>query len=82
MSDLKRFYLVGKRDISLEVLLQQFGSNNVRQLKQYVDDDPMLKHFDNSFSAYQEYFTRLLRMENANAPALLQRALGLKRLMT
>ena len=44
MTDLKRFYLVGKRNVSLEVLLQQFGSNNVRQLKQYVDDDPMLKH--------------------------------------
>ncbi|MCQ3014359.1 AAA family ATPase [Pseudomonas tremae] len=80
MTDLKRFYLVGKRNVSLEVLLQQFGSNNVRQLKQYVDDDPMLKHFDNSFSAYQEYFTRLLRMENSNAPALLQRALGLKKI--
>ena len=80
MSDLKRLYLVGKRDVRLEELLKQFGSNNLRQLKQFIDDDPLLKHFDSSFSAYQEYYSRLLRMENANAPALLQRALGMKQI--
>jgi uncharacterized protein YPO0396 len=80
LGDLKRFYLVGKRNLHLEELIREFNEGNLRRLKQYVEADPMLKHFDNSFTAYQEYYARLLRMENSNAPALLQRALGLKKI--
>lgn len=80
LGDLKRFYVVGKRNLHLEELIREFGEVNLRHLKQYVEADPMLKHFDNSFTAYQEYYARLLRMENSNAPALLQRALGLKKI--
>lgn len=79
LNDLKRLFVVGKRDVGLEELLHQFGEGNARLLKQYLKDDPLVEAFD-SFTDYQETYVRLLRMENRNAPALLSRALGLKKI--
>jgi len=79
LNDLKRLYVVGKRDLRLEELLHLFGEGNARLLKQHLKEDPMVEAFD-AFSEYQETYVRLLRMENRNAPALLSRALGLKKI--
>jgi uncharacterized protein YPO0396 len=79
LNDLKRLFVVGKRDVRLEELLHQFGEGNARVLKQHLKEDPLVDVFD-SFSEYQETYIRLLRMENRNAPALLSRALGLKKI--
>lgn len=79
LNDLKRLYIVGKKDIRLESLLHMFGEANARALKQHLKEDPLVSTFD-SFTEYQETYTRILRMENSNAPALLSRALGLKKI--
>ncbi|MGM3189822.1 ATP-binding protein [Dickeya dadantii subsp. dieffenbachiae] len=79
LDDLKRLFVVGKRDVRLEELLHIFGEGNARVLKQQLKEDPQTEPFD-SFTEYQETYMRLLRMENRNAPVLLSRALGLKKI--
>jgi uncharacterized protein YPO0396 len=79
LNDLKRLFIVGKRDVRLEELFHVFGEGNARVLKQHLREDAQIEAFD-SFSDYQETYVRLLRMENRNAPALLSRALGLKKI--
>ncbi len=80
LSDLNRLYIVARDDYRLETLLADFGNGDVRGLKNAIRHNPKLSLFDGSFSAYQETWQRLLRMENRNAPALLSRALGLKKI--
>lgn len=79
LKDLKHLFVVGKRDVRLEELLHVFGEGNARVLKQHLKEEPLVDAFD-SFTEYQETYLRLLRMENRNAPALLSRALGLKKI--
>jgi len=80
LADLKRVYVVAKRNLQLEEMLQAFGEGNARTLKQFLRDDDRLIPCDDNFSAYQETYRQLLHMENSNAPALLSRALGLKKI--
>lgn len=80
LSDVKRVYLVAKRDMKLKELLDAFGEGNARQLKQWLRDDPAITDCDNNFTDYQELYRKLLYMDNKNAPALLSRALGLKKI--
>lgn len=80
LSDVKRVYIVAKRNIQLKELLDAFGEGNVRQLKQWLRDDPAITDCDNNFSDYQELYRKHLYMDNKNAPALLSRALGLKKI--
>ncbi|MGV0036772.1 MAG: ATP-binding protein [Candidatus Azotimanducaceae bacterium WSBS_2022_MAG_OTU7] len=80
LSDVKRLYIVAKRDLRLKEVLDTFGEGNVRQLKQWLRDDPTITCCDDSFTDYQELYRNLLQMENRNAPALLSRALGLKKI--
>ncbi|WP_062263914.1 ATP-binding protein [Endozoicomonas arenosclerae] len=80
LKDLNRMYLVAKRNLTLEELLQSFGSSNIRGLKQTLRNDPLVTLCDDRFHEYQETYCRLLQMENRNAPALLSRALGLKKI--
>ncbi|MDX1656384.1 MAG: ATP-binding protein [Candidatus Competibacteraceae bacterium] len=78
-ADLKRLYLVGRREVTLEELLEPFGEGNVRALKQRLRPDTRVTSFD-TFGDYQETYRRQLGLENRNAPALLSRALGLKKI--
>ena len=80
LSDLKRVYLVARRDLSLKELLDAFGDGDPRALKAFLKQDPAITNSDDRFSEYQESYRRLLRMDNPNAPALLARALGLKKI--
>jgi len=80
LADLKRVYVVAKRDLNLEEMLQAFGEGNARTLKQFLRDDDRLIPCDDNFTAYQETYRQLLHMENSNAPSLLSRALGLKKI--
>ena len=80
LSDVKRIYLVAKRNLKLKELLDAFGEGNVRQLKQWLRNDPTIIDCDNNFSDYQEHYRNHLYMDNKNAPALLSRALGLKKI--
>ena len=66
--------------MQLKELLDAFGEGNTRQLKQRLRDDPDIEDCDNNFSDYQELYRKHLYMDNKNAPALLSRALGLKKI--
>tara|TARA_Y100001963_G_scaffold53600_1_gene75113 strand:+ start:29 stop:3163 length:3135 start_codon:yes stop_codon:yes gene_type:complete len=80
LGDVKRVYLVAKRNLQLKELLDAFGEGNTRQLKQWLRDDPAITDCDSNFSEYQELYRKHLYMDNKNAPALLSRALGLKKI--
>lgn len=80
LNDVKRVYIVAKRNMHLKELLDAFGEGNVRQLKQWLRDDPAITDCDINFSDYQELYRKHLYMDNKNAPALLSRALGLKKI--
>ncbi|MCO6413241.1 MAG: hypothetical protein J5I92_10890 [Thiogranum sp.] len=80
LSDIKRVYIVSTRDLSLKEVLHAFEGGNVRAMKQWLRDDSSIKCFDENFSEYQAYYRKLLWMENKNAPDLLSRALGLKKI--
>ncbi len=80
LSDVKRCYAIARRDMGLTELLHAFGEGNARSLKQWLRADPAITCCDESFSDYQALYRQLLHMENKNAPSLLSRALGLKRI--
>ncbi|EBR8157933.1 hypothetical protein DOA20_22530 [Salmonella enterica subsp. enterica serovar Newport] len=80
LGDVKRVYIVAKRNLQLKELLDAFGEGNTRQLKQWLRDDPAITDCDSNFSDYQELYRKHLYMDNKNAPALLSRALGLKKI--
>jgi len=80
LADLKRIYLAAYRNVTLKELLDTFGDGDPRALKQQLRQDPSIIVCDDRFSEYQESYRRLLHMENPNAPALLARALGLKKI--
>ena len=80
LADVKRVYIVARRNLGLKDVLDAFGEGNARALKQWLRDDPSLTCCDDSFSNYQELYRKLLYMDNKNAPFLLSRALGLKKI--
>jgi uncharacterized protein YPO0396 len=80
LSDVKRIYCIAKRNLSLKEILDAFGEGNARSLKQWLRNDPAITCCDDSFPDYQELYRKLLYMDNKNAPALLSRALGLKKI--
>ncbi len=80
LSDVKRVYAIAKRNLSLKELLDAFGEGNARSLKQWLRSDPAITCCDDRFSDYQELYRKRLYMDNKNAPALLSRALGLKKI--
>ncbi|MIE72274.1 hypothetical protein EL06_23415 [Salmonella enterica subsp. diarizonae] len=80
LGDVKRVYFVAKRNLQLKELLDAFGEGNTRQLKQWLRDEPAITDCDSNFSDYQELYRKHLYMDNKNAPALLSRALGLKKI--
>ena len=79
LSDVKRLYLVSRHNLSLSELLLQFGNGDLRALNRWLKSQPDIKDFD-KFETYQTHYRRCLHMENENAPALLSRALGLKKI--
>lgn len=80
LSEVKRLYIVAKRNMRLKEVLGAFGEGNARRLKQWLRDDPAVTDCDSNFSDYQELYRKHLYMDNKNAPALLSRALGLKKI--
>lgn len=80
LSDVKRIYIVARRNLQLKELLDNFIDGNARKLKQWLRKDQLITDCDSNFSDYQELYRKHLYMDNKNAPALLSRALGLKRI--
>lgn len=80
LADVKRVYSVARRNVGLKSVLDAFGDGNARALKQWLRADQAITCCDENFAEYQELYRKLLMMENRNAPALLSRALGLKKI--
>ena len=80
LSDVKRIYLVAKKDLALKTVLEFFSDGSSRQLKQWLKNQHDIICCDERYSDYAELYRKLLGMENKNAPALLSRALGLKKI--
>jgi len=80
LADVKRVYAIARRDMTLKEMLDAFGEGGSRPLKQWLRSDPSITCCDDNFSDYQELYRKLLFMDNKNAPALLSRALGLKKI--
>ncbi len=79
MSDVKRLYIVARQNITLEEILAEFENENIRRLKQFLKNHPAILYADNRFGDYQNIYRSCLHMDNQNAPGLLSRALGLKK---
>jgi len=80
LADVKRVYAVARKNLGLKPVLDAFGEGNARALKQWLRADEAITCCDENFAEYQELYRKLLMMENRNAPALLSRALGLKKI--
>jgi uncharacterized protein YPO0396 len=75
LADLKRLYFVARRDLTLEEVLAVWDRGQARAVNQRYRGEVFL-----TFAEYQETYRRVLSMHNENAPALLARALGLKKI--
>jgi uncharacterized protein YPO0396 len=80
LSDINKLYMLGRKDMPLKQLLEYFGQGNARLLKQQLRENPAMQLFDSGFANYRESYQRALHIENRNAPELLGRALGLKKI--
>ncbi|GGZ99316.1 hypothetical protein DC083_09125 [Ignatzschineria ureiclastica] len=79
MSDVKRLYIVARQNMTLEEILAEFENENIRRLKQFLKNHPAILYADNKFGDYQNIYRSCLHLDNQNAPGLLSRALGLKK---
>jgi len=82
LSDVNRLYMIASRNVLLTEVLDIFADGNTRQLKQHFNPktDQRIHYFDSDFKSYQDMYRKYLFMDNQNAPALLARALGLKKI--
>ncbi|HCK91801.1 MAG TPA: hypothetical protein DHW71_02375 [Gammaproteobacteria bacterium] len=78
-SDVRRIYMIAKQNLQLKDVLVEFKSMDVRHLKKWIGSHELISEYDQRFGQYQEAYRDLFSMDNPNAPELLQRALGLKR---
>lgn len=77
-SEVKRLYLVANRDIKLKTVLTAFDEKYDRTFKTWLESQH-IKHMT-TFEEYQKLYQEVLHLNNKNAPALLSRALGLKKI--
>lgn len=82
VSEVNRLYMIASRNVELGEVLEIFADGNTRQLKQHFNpkQDLRIHYFDSKFEDYQDMYRKYLFMDNPNAPALLSRALGLKKI--
>jgi uncharacterized protein YPO0396 len=84
VGDINRQYIVARRNLALKDLLHAIrgddkGAPKPSSLTATFAGDGQVS-IDGSFDAYSVRYRRLLRIENEKAPALLARAMGLKRI--
>ncbi len=84
-ADIKRVYVVSRRNLSLKDLLNKIrengtGSPRPSSLVAAFAEDQAVKVIPDRFEAYAVHARKLLYIDNDNAPALLARAMGLKRI--
>lgn len=80
LSDVKKIYVISESDISVKEALNHFSNNDTHSLKAYLKTFNRCYVCDDNFKEYEAHYKNLLNIENSNAPALLSRALGLKKI--
>ncbi len=79
LENITRTYAVLSDDYNLTDLLTAYRNGDIREMRSFLKNQPFSQVFDN-FSKYSSEYRAKLRMDNVNAPALLSRALGLKKI--
>lgn len=79
VADVARLFLLAHSELELAEVLKEFEAGQKRAVKTRYRDDTQVAVFD-QFGDFQEAHRRVLHLDNANAPALLARALGLKKI--
>lgn len=74
-ADIQKLYMLTHQKIALKSIIDEFD-NNKQGLKKWLDKNHI--HYSDKFSEYQALYNRSLHLK-VNAPALLTRALGLKK---
>lgn len=85
VNDVHRLYVVARRNLQLKDLLNQIrgeggGAPRPSQLIKAYDGDETVHVIQQKFDSYAVFLYDLLGIENEKAPALLSRAMGLKRI--
>ena len=80
LSDVKKIYAVAEDEIPVKEILESFSQSDTRTLKNYLKKYRNIRVCDDNFTEYQTCFKHRLNIQNDNAPALLSRALGLKKI--
>ena len=80
LSDVKKIYVISESDIPVKEALQNFTNNDAHSLKVFLKSFNRCLVCDDNFKEYEAHYKNLLHIENSNAPALLSRALGLKKI--
>ena len=69
-----------QNDLPVKEILESFSQSDTRTLKNYLKKYRNIRVCDDNFTEYQTCFKHRLNIQNDNAPALLSRALGLKKI--
>ena len=80
LADVRKLYGVLEEEIAVRDLLDHYPQADMRRLMAFLKERRGSRIFGDSFAEYITCCRHRLRMENANAPALLSRALGLKKI--
>lgn len=80
LSDVHKLYAVSGAALDLKEILRRFADMDMRRLKDYLRSIESCRVCDDNFGEYETHFFHQLGIANKNAPALLSRALGLKRI--
>ena len=78
-ADVRKIYALANQDIDIIAAVNAFKSLELKPLKGFLQRYDNCHVYEN-FTEYETAFRMQLRMDNSNAPALLSRALGLKRI--
>ncbi len=79
LENVTRTYAVLTEDFNISDLLNAYKTGDIREVRSFLRDNGYAQVFDN-FAKYSSEFRAKLHMDNRNAPALLSRALGLKKI--
>lgn len=79
-ADVHKIYAIASQPFVFRDVIRSFADYDPRRLKTYLRTLAHCHVCDDNFTEYETHFKHQLRMDNKNAPALLSRALGLKKI--
>ena len=80
LADVKKLYAVAEEEIPVPDIIREFSQSDSRALRTFLKRFRGIRICDDSFAEYLTCLKYRLNIQNDNAPALLSRALGLKKI--